>query len=91
MAVDLEDDEEAIFSDLSAEVEADGVRLAVAIYRRADELVWTLEVVNAFGTVSLAESRFLSPDEAWAAFETILDAEGPGAFLTAEQRRRALH
>ena len=92
MDLDLDDDDdEATYSDLGGELEVDGVPLAVAIYRRSDAFLWTLEVINEFGTSSVAETRFLSDAEAWAAFEAILDAEGPGVFFTPEERRRALH
>lgn len=59
----------------------DGVTVDVKIYKFEGDPQWALEVTNEQGTSIVWESLFDSDDEAYDAFQLVVDEEGMQAFL----------
>ncbi|MFN9633495.1 MAG: hypothetical protein ACK554_08550 [Erythrobacteraceae bacterium] len=74
-------DPNIIYSGLSCTITVQGIALDVNIYRLEHDPQWALEVINNEGTSTVWDSLFDSDDEAYAAFQLVVDEEGVQAFL----------
>ena len=85
-----EDDRpDIIFSDLSREVEIDGHRFMVEIFRTDIDPGWAMTVENVFGTQTVFDTPpFLGDHMAWRAFEKLIAEEGVRALYTDKELHR---
>jgi hypothetical protein len=74
-------DPNLVISGLSGFVTKDGVQVQVNIVRLETDTLWSLEVVNAEGTSTVWDERFLTDEAAYAEFEKTVAEEGMKAFL----------
>ncbi|MCJ2180602.1 hypothetical protein [Novosphingobium album (ex Hu et al. 2023)] len=76
-----DEDPNIVVSDLSRIVSEKGITVDVSIFRLEDETEWTLEVINESGTSIVWTDLFDTEEEAFAAFQHVLEDEGIETFL----------
>lgn len=74
-------DPNIVHSSLSGLVTIDGIAVDVHIYRLEHDPKWALEVINEARTSTTWDNLFDSDDEAFAAFEKVVEEEGVETFL----------
>jgi hypothetical protein len=62
-------------------ISLDGVTVDVKIYKLEGDPQWVLEVTNEHGTSTVWNIEFDSDEEAYGAFQLVVDEEGMQAFL----------
>lgn len=68
-------------SGLSRRITIDGIDLDVQIYRLEDDPAWSLEVVNHEGTSIVFDDTFDTDQDAFSAFQSVVEEEGAATFL----------
>jgi hypothetical protein len=74
-------DPNIVHSVLSRMISLDGVTVDVKIYKLEGDPQWALEVINQHGTSTIWDGLFDGDDEAFGAFQLVVDEEGMQAFL----------
>lgn len=77
MADDPTSDPGVEFSPLCQYVTSEGITVRVAIYRVLEiDIRWSLEVIDQSNASTVWDDLFDTDDEAFEAFETVLETEG---------------
>lgn len=91
MTSDQDIEPEIIFSDLSCGLEVDGHWLEVEIYCSDQDPGWILEVINEFGTSTVADDPFIADGLAWRQFEAWVKEEGLVAFMSDDDKKKLVN
>ena len=68
-------------SGLSRSITLHGVTVEVRIYRLESDAQWALEVVNDHGTSTVWDTQFDTDEDAFVAFQLVVEEEGIETFL----------
>ena len=74
-------DPNIVESSLSRTVTLHGVTVEVRIYRLEHDAQWQLEVVNDSGTSIVWDTQFDTDEDAFVAFQLVVEEEGIETFL----------
>ena len=77
-------DPNIVESSLSRSLTVHGVTVEVRIYRLETDPQWALEVVNDAGTSTVWDTQFDTDDEAFVAFQLVVEEEGIETFLDSD-------
>ena len=77
-------DPNIVESSLSRSITLHGVTVEVRIYRLETDPQWALEVVNDAGTSTVWDTQFDTDDEAFVAFQLVVEEEGIETFLDSD-------
>ena len=77
-------DPEIIMSPLCREINGDGTRIQVDIYRGEDEASWILEVVDEENASTVWNDPFDTDQEAFDAVMEVIEQDGIRSFLEGE-------
>ena len=77
-------DPNIVESSLSRSITLHGVTVEVRIYRLETDPQWALEVVNDHGTSTVWDTQFDTDDEAFVAFQLVVEEEGIETFLDSD-------